>query len=416
MGFDQTNVALKMFCPTNEAIADDKGIPGAYVRRPARTLAQLMGHVEAAMKATRAYSAGEYISVGTTLYKATASISNGANLTVGTNVEAVAAGTTTHPAFQISNSAKATLCFGKFQGKIHNNRLYSLPNEDPASNKDHDTFLAYCQNKGPGHHEITAAEWAFLALLAKRNGTQPKGNNNYGKDASETDYVAIPKTWSSGQINHVATGTGPVTWSDDGTLAGIWDLNGNVWEWIIGIRLVEGELQVIPWNDAADADVPKTRTSTAWRAINAAASNYDDLFVQPVKIINSSGQAVSNPSYASDATVKLDYVSSHWAWISGTISSQSDSSRNAAFASTTIDAGVSEFAALYLRAMALAPELGDTDYGGDYFYANNGAAERCAYRGGSWNNGAYGGVFALHFSNDRSDAHAYIGGRPAFYE
>ncbi len=111
---DQANLALKMFCPTNEAIADDKGIPGAYVRRPKKTLAQLMGHVEAAMKATRAYSAGEYISVGGTLYKATTSIASDATLTAGTNVSAIAGGSTIHPAFMISNSEKDTLCFGKF--------------------------------------------------------------------------------------------------------------------------------------------------------------------------------------------------------------------------------------------------------------------------------------------------------------
>ena len=413
---DQANLALKMFCPTNEAIADDKGIPGAYVRRPKKTLAQLMGHVETSMAATRAYTAGEYISVSGTLYKATTSIASGATLTAGTNVAAIAGGTTVHPAFMISNSEKASICFGKFQGVIHNNRLYSLPGEDPASNKDLDAFTTYCRNKGAGHHEITAAEWAFLALLAKRNGTQPWGNNNYGKDSRETDYVAIPKTYSSGQINHVATGTGPIKWSDDATLAGIWDLNGNVSEWCIGIRLVAGELQVIPQNNAADPETALGATSTEWRAINSAATDYTDLFVQPEKIVNSSGQAVANPSYASAVTVKLDYVSSKWKWITGTISSQSDSSRNAAFASTTIDGSISDFAALYLRAMALAPEPGDTDYEGDYFYANNGAAERCALRGGYWSGGADDGVFYVSFSAARSGVYATVGGRPAFYE
>lgn len=404
MGFDQTAVAMKMVCPTNETIADDKGIPGAYVRRPSKTLAQLMGHVEAALTATRDYSPGEYISVAGVLYKATAAIASGATLTVGTNVAAIAGGATIHPAFKIGNSEKTSLLFGKFQGVIHNNRLYSLPGENPASNKNHDNFVTYCQNKGPGHHEITAAEWAYLALLAKRNGTQPKGNNDYGKDSTETDYVAIPKTRSSGKINHVATGTGPMTWSDDGTMAGIWDLNGNVSEWCIGIRLVKGELQVIPWNDAADPDVPKTAASTAWKAINAQTTDYDDLFIEP------DGNGTTADS------VKLDYVSGHWAWIRGTIISQSDSSRNAAFAATTIDASISEFAALYLRAMALAPEPGDTGYGGDYIYANNGAEERCALRGGLCYNGAINGVFYLSFISDRSHAHAIIGGRPAFYE
>lgn len=402
--FDNVALAVKAVYPTNEVVTDDKGLPGVYVRRASKTLAAIMGNPETSMKATKAYTAGQYISVAGVLYKATTAIASGATLTVGTNVAAIAGGSTIHPAFKISNSEKASLCFGKFQGVIHNNRLYSLPGEDPASSKDLDAFTTYGRNKGPGHHEITAAEWAFLALLAKRNGTQPWGNNNYGKDSRETDYIAIPKTWSSGQINHVATGTGPMKWSDDGTMAGIWDLNGNVSEWVIGVRLVYGELQVIPWNDAADPETALGASSAAWKAINAQATDYDDLFIEP----NGSGTTANS--------VKLDYISSHWAWISGTISSASDSSRSATFASTTIDASISDFAALYLRAMALAPEPGDTDYEGDYFYANNGAAERCAYRGGIWNFGACSGVFCVNFNHPRSSSATSLGGRPAYYE
>jgi hypothetical protein len=56
------------------------------------------------------------------------------------------------------------------------------------------------------------------------------------------------------------------------------------------------------------------------------------------------------------------------------------------------------------------------DYEGDYFYANNGAAERCCLRGGGWSDGTGTGVFAVSFGDARSATGGYIGGRPAFVE
>lgn len=358
--YDLSALALKMVCPTNHLIMDDKGLPGAYVYRAKKMLSELLTNGNASI---------------------------------------------VHPAFMIEEDQKDGLYFGKFQGKSHNNRIYSLPGEDPTTTITLDTFEAYCKNKGAGHHCITAPEWGFLALLAKKNGTQPRGNNNYGKDHNETDQIAIPTTYGSdGRVNRVATGTGPLTWSDTGDLSGIWDLNGNVWEWVAGIRLVAGELQVIPFNDAAAPDTDTSASSTEWRALNASATGYSDLFVVP------NGQGTTA------GTVKLDYVSSHWQW--GTsIASASDTSRSALFASTTF-VGLSAFCKMYLQALALGPEddAEATEYNGDYFWANNAAAERCALRGGGWNFGAQYGVFALYFYFPRSSAYSNFGGRPAFYE
>lgn len=358
--FDLSNLALKMACPTNELIADDKGIPGVYVQRSRQILSYLLSSCE---------------------------------------------DSSVHPAFLVNGVEISRLMIGKFQGKVHNNRVYSLPGEDPTASINLDTYEKYCKDKGDGHHCITAAEWAFLALLAKKNGTQPKGNNNYGKDISESTYMAIPSMArdSNNRIQRVATGTGPKTWSDNGEIDGIWDLNGNVWEWVSGIRLVKGELQVIPYNNAASPDCDTSATSSEWKAINAAATSWTDLFITP------NGQGTTPNS------IKLDYVSSHWQWATS-ITSQADSSRSAAFASTTFGNGVTDFCKMYLHAMALAPEDSDTDYGDDVFWANNGADERCALRGGRWHDGADNGVFALSFGSPRSNVRANIGGRPAFYE
>ena len=359
--FDLTRLALKMVCPSNELLTDDKGLPGVYVQRTPRRLNEL--------------------------------------LTAGDN--------SIHPAFLVNSVEITRLLFGKFQGKAHTNRIYSLPGEDPPTSINLDTYEAYCKNKGDGHHCITAAEWAFLALCAKKDGRMPKGNNNYGKDISETTYVAIPAhgVQDGGKTARTLTGTGPLTWSDTGDITGIFDLNGNIWEWTAGVRLVKGELQVIPYNDAASPDCNTAADSNRWKAINAAATGYADLFVTP------NGQGTTA------GTIKLDWVSEHWQW-GVTIATQEDSPKYATFAATTYAAGLSAFCKMFLQAMAFGPEEGAAadDYAGDGFWANNGAAERCAVRGGGWDGGASAGVFYLNFDHPRSHVGWYLGGRPAFYE
>ena len=354
--FDLANFALKAVCPSNELIYDDKNIPGVYVKRASQKLNALL---------------------------------NTSNTSI-------------HPAFKINNVEKSALYFGKYQGKVQDNRMYSFPGADPQVYIDLDTFIARCRAKGAGHHCITAAEWAFLALLCKKNGTQPRGNNNYGKDHNESAYVAIPTyIYDSGAtIGRVATGTGPVTWSDTGDRDGIFDLNGNVWEWIAGIRLVYGELQVIPYNNAAMDNIDMSATSSEWKAINVAATGWDDLFITP----DGSGTTTNS--------VKLNWVSGHWRWQAAAITK---TAQNGIFANIDFD-GVSDFAKLYLRAMALAPDEGATaaDYNGDNVWANTNEAERCALRGGDWAFGALDGVFALAFYNPRSHSYGNVGGRPAF--
>lgn len=359
--FDATALAFKMACPSNTLLTDKKGLPGAYVQKAPQLLSALL--------------------------------TNG-----DSNI---------HPAFLVNSVEVSKLLIGKFQGISHNNCIYSLPGEDPTVDITLDTYEAYCRNKGDGHHCITAAEWGFLALLAKKNKTIPLGNNNYGKDTSETEYVAIPSCAKDGsdRIQRIATGTGPLTWSDTHDINGIFDLNGNVWEWVSGVRLVYGELQVIPYNNAARPDCDSSENSTEWKALNTKATNYSELFVTP------------NGSGTTSGTVKLDYVSGHWQWQSANISSSEKSNRSSTFAATTYS-GLSDFCRRYIQALALGPDdsANANEYGGDYFYANNGEAERCAFRGGKWSDGANSGVFNLNFNRPRSYSDSGVGGRPAFYE
>lgn len=59
-----------------------------YIDERTRATRSMIAGIEAGMTATKAYSAGDLLIVGDTLYKAAASIANGATLTPGTNVNA----------------------------------------------------------------------------------------------------------------------------------------------------------------------------------------------------------------------------------------------------------------------------------------------------------------------------------------
>jgi len=67
-----------------------------------------------------------------------------------------------------------------------------------------------------------------------------------------------------------------------------------------------------------------------------------------------------------------------------------------------------------LKELALFP-ADSSGYEGDYFYLNNGAAERFPLRGGGWGNGSGAGVFYSHLTDPRSGVHSGVGFRSAFY-
>ncbi|MCD7810390.1 MAG: SUMF1/EgtB/PvdO family nonheme iron enzyme [Ruminococcus sp.] len=353
--FDLSNLALKSAFPTNSILTDDKGLPSVMVYIPKFKMSEVID----------------------------------------------GASDSTHPAFIVDGVEISGIYISKYQNITYNSRAYSLPGEDPRASVTVDSARTYSESKGTGWHLMSAMEWGAIALWCMKNGWLPYGNNNYGLDTRETIYKGIPTyTDSSGNICRIATGSGPVEYSHNKQLDGIYDLNGNIWEWTDGMRFVYGELQILANNNSADSANSKLDTSSAWMAIDGTTG----------ELIEPDGSGTTSNS------LKLDYISSKWTWITGTISSVSDTSRSCAFVYVTADDTVCDTAKELLYALALLPSDASQVYDGDFLWLNNAQAERSPKRGGRWNTGTGAGIFAVNCDGNRTDTNTSIGFRCAYYE
>lgn len=352
--FDLTNLALQMVYPTNELIYDDKGMPSVMVKIPK--------------------------------FKISDVIAGGSS--------------ETHPAFIVDGEEVDAIYISKFLNIVEDGRAYSLPGQDPANTINFDKALSACTAKGEGWHLMTNAEWAAIELWCLKNGFIPNGNNNYGRDGKEANYKAIPSCAldSSGRIQRTATGTGPVSWSHDNSLEGIYDLKGDVWEWSGGIRTVFGELQVLANNNAADLDNPQNATSVYWKAIDATSGSLID----------------PNGSGTTPNSIKIDNVSGKIQYTT-TIATKV-AGHNCQFKEITCGASISAAAQSVLKALGLLPTDTAADFGANcQCYVNNSEAERLVSRGGYWYNSAYG-LFSFGGSNARTYEGGNIGFRSAYYK
>lgn len=296
-----------------------------------------------------------------------------------------------HPAFSVDGVEKSVIYVSKYQNIVLNERGYSLPMRDPRASLNFDQAVAYCRNKGKGWSLTPYSLWSAIALWCRKNGTMPRGNNNYGADHAYGHEKGVPTYYESGKIARCATGSGPNTWNHNWMPDGIADLNGNVWEWCAGIRLMNGEIQIIPYANCMAADASMGASSTLWKAIAA-----DGTLVEP----------------GSAGTLKYNYVSGHIQLTSGDITPE-DTWRGDTYQNMTLDSAltVPEIA----KALLIYPDEPGGDYGGDGHYMNN-SGERLPVCGGSWGNTSNAGVFGVGLINPRSDSGTSIGFRSAYCE
>ena len=316
-----------------------------------------------------------------------------------------------HEMFMVGGVAKSEYFVGTFQGQVVNGELLSLPSVDPSASMSHDQAVAYARACGVGHHVMTNAAFAGIALWCRANSFQPRGNTSYGKSA-DSSWETARRIDGFGPGNtagtpRILTGSGPASWRHDNTPSGISDLNGNIWEWTPGVRLMAGEIQIITGNNAALSSTDMSSASAEWKAINGATG------------------ALMTPTFTG-TIASGDYVATTANSVrlaaAGTANYTLVRASGQSFEAMT-NPGVTPVGAValaLLKSIGLFPVaslLGGTiavpAANGDGIWSTL-KDERLPVRGGSWSYAATSGVFALGLDAGRLSSSSDIGARPAF--
>jgi len=345
-----------------------------------------------------------------------------------------------HPAFIIDGVVKSWYK-GKYQpGRVGTtNYPVSLRGLAPAHTVTFDTLQAQMTAKGAGYGLATQQMEAYLYLLSMRNGFEAGGNTSYGKYYyAQDEHGVASRDYSGDNIYHTKGGSGPLSWSHDGTPFGVFDNVGNTWRWTGALRTVDGEIQTFANNNGSgtlSTVAAHAVASTDWKAISI-----DGSLVTPEALVSA---WASSSSYALDAVVMsggVRYVciaahsstagdqpgvgatwdtywtrkgTLHYAWDGAKVLmtdrklGMDGTSRSIAFGSLTADITVPAIA----YSLGLFPKY--TGVKGQ-LYINSG--ERMARRGGHFLNTSDAGVGSLFLHYVRGDSSYYFGGGLAYQE
>lgn len=293
----------------------------------------------------------------------------------------------TIPFFIVDGAERNTIWVSKFQNIVENDRAYSLAMKLPRNFITFDNALAACRRKGAGWHLNQSGIFAVINLLSQKLGTPPRGNTNFGRSHSHPHEKGI---MPPGEADRTLTGSGEKTWYHNHDTSGIADICGNVWEWTGGLRIMNGEIQIIPNGDSMKHDCDMTANSPLWMAI------------LPTGALVAPGTA---------GTLKVDVVSGA-VRINTTITTANSGSINTIFRDVAAVNGVS--IPHILIALGLFKE-DSAVYGTERFWVNTGG-ERLPLRGSGRDNASSSGPSAVALHHVRSGSNVYLGFRSAFYE
>lgn len=272
-----------------------------------------------------------------------------------------------HPAFVIGGEVYDEIYISKYQNTVIDGKAYSVPFAKPTTNVTLEEAEKACFDKGDGWHLMTAQERGLIALLSLKNGTLPHGNTRSGEYHADSSEKGLCYDGC-----RTLTGSGPATWSHDHTPHGVYDLCGNVWEWVRGLRLMNGALQVCNNNDAA-MPIDLSENGNAWCPVEYKCEQVY------LNVVDDAIRVGTEP-------LEEEYTGSKWKDVN-------------------FEFDVPE----QMRELALF--AGEPDA---YIYVDS-EGERLPICGGSWHSGSNAGVFSVPLRGPRSHSYSHLGFRSAYY-
>lgn len=294
-----------------------------------------------------------------------------------------------HPAFIVNGTEVDEIYISMYLAtNILDSCAVALPGLAPYNTINFNNSVTACTNKGSGWHLTTNAEWSLMQMIAVATGFYPHGNSNYGRDITYSYETGTKQTGA----NKTLTGSGPLTWRHDNSPAGVSDIVGNVVEWTSGLRLNNGEIQIMADNNAAITIQDHSESSSAWKAILQDGSLVSPGTDNTLKFDSINVDSSGNVGNSELSTTIINSVSSGFC--------------QQTFVSLSAQNGVT--IPPILQMLGIMPYTGVTNTDGVWI-RNTG--ERIPYRGGAYINGIQAGMWCLNLDGTRAYSGSPIGFR-----